>query len=65
MCVFDKFKGFFACLIKGLPIVVTVASAITAVVPNPSPDALLAVQILHKVADTVALNVGENSQNPN
>ena len=62
MCIFDRFKSFFSCFMKGLPILVTVASAATAVIPNPSPEAALAIQMIHRVADVVALNVANNAQ---
>ncbi len=62
MCIFERFKGFFSCLMKGLPILVTAASLATAVIPNPSPEAAIAIKIIHKLADIAALNVANNAK---
>ena len=62
MCIFDRFKGFMACLAKGLPILVTGASIATAVIPNPSPETASILHIVHQVLDVLALNISNNAQ---
>jgi hypothetical protein len=66
MCLFDKFKNFFTCLARGVPILVTLSSLATAVIPNPAPGEVgsTAYQVLtvaHKVLDVLALNINQNT----
>ena len=61
MCLCDKLKCISIFLAKALPIVITIASIFTATVPNPSPQTAEAIQVLHKLADVIALNVANNT----
>ena len=62
MCIFDKAKGFMACLAKGVPLLVTASSIATALIPNPSPETASILHVVHQVLDVLALNVSYNAQ---
>lgn len=62
MDIWDKIVNFFNGAKKIVPVLVTVASVATAIIPNPTPEAAAALKLIHVVLDAVALNVGENTQ---
>lgn len=48
--------------LKIAPMVVTIASAISAITPNPVDDTVWAA--IHQMIDVIALNVGHSAQPP-
>lgn len=60
MGFWQKMKKMGKCILKAAPIVISVASAITAVTPNPTDDAI--VIAVHKTLDILSLHVGYNAQ---
>ena len=43
-------------------VAISIASGITAVLPNPSPQAAACLILIHKILDVIALNVNQNAQ---
>lgn len=63
MGIFDTIAKLFTSFTKIIPLLVTLASIATAVIPNPSPEEAATLALIHKVLDIVALNsVGHNAQ---
>ena len=45
-----------------IALIISIASGITAITPNPDPDSHEAILLAHKVLDAAALNVHHNAQ---
>lgn len=63
MSLFQNIKDWFMKALKIAPVVISIASGITAVLPNPSPQASQALIIAHNILDVIALNVANNAPN--
>ena len=57
----DKLKEWWYKLVKFITIMVTCASALTAIIPNPSAGELAVLHYVHKILDYAALNVANNA----
>lgn len=63
ICKWKWVRDSLGCLAKIVPILVTLASLLTAAIPNPSPETTTFLLTLHKVLDVLALNIGNNNLN--
>lgn len=61
MNFWDKIVNFFKGASKIVPVLVTMASVATAVIPNPTPQTSAILNAVHQVLDIVALNVANNT----
>jgi hypothetical protein len=52
---------WWSVLTKVLPIAVTISSILTAVVPDPDPNTMSGLEMVHKVLDVISLNVLNNT----
>jgi hypothetical protein len=58
-------KSFSSCFAKAIPLLVTLASLATALMPNPSPREAELLATVHRILDVLALNVVHNSHQLN
>lgn len=62
MLFFDNMALYAKKALQAASVVISIASGITAILPNPSPQASQALIVAHNILDVIALNINQNSQ---